>query len=189
MDKHKEYIKKYYKDNKKYFQQYHKEHTKRYNEKYYQEHKKYSKEYYLKHKKRILNYSKKYRKEHKNIIKHNSKIYQLTANYIYSIIEFRANKFNTEITIGKKEFIKWYNKQEKNCYYCNRTLDKIKQDKKEKNRYKNRLSIDRKDNNKGYTLKNIVLACYRCNTIKGHYFTEQEMLEIGKILYKKDKLK
>lgn len=40
-------------------------------------------------------------------------------------------------------------------------------------------SIDRKDNNKGYIMGNITLACKRCNIIKGKWFTEQEMLEIA----------
>lgn len=47
---------------------------------------------------------------------------------------------------------------------------------------KNRLTIDRKNNNGNYCIDNIVLACYRCNTIKGDFFTEQEMLKIGKII-------
>jgi 5-methylcytosine-specific restriction endonuclease McrA len=71
------------------------------------------------------------------------------------------------------------------CYYCKRTLSEVKQDIKENIIFTNRLSIDRKDSFKGYSLDNIVLACYRCNTIKGRYFTEREMLKLAKTLYKK----
>jgi len=46
-------------------------------------------------------------------------------------------------------------------------------------KYKRKLEIDRKDSNNGYTLKNIVWACHRCNTIKNNLLTYQEMKEIG----------
>jgi hypothetical protein len=49
------------------------------------------------------------------------------------------------------------------------------------------LTIDRKDNNFGYTSKNIVLACDICNVVKSNIFTEKEMLEIGKIIKKRYK--
>lgn len=42
------------------------------------------------------------------------------------------------------------------------------------------MSIDRKDNDKGYTPDNCVAACYLCNKIKGSFFSYEEMLEIGK---------
>jgi 5-methylcytosine-specific restriction endonuclease McrA len=90
---------------------------------------------------------------------------------------------NIVITITKEEFIAWYNNQEQKCYYCDRTLGEIKRDITEQKTHKNRLTIDRKDNNGGYSINNIALACRRCNEIKGNYFTENKMLEIGKILY------
>ena len=33
-----------------------------------------------------------------------------------------------------------------------------------------RLTIDRLDNSRGYSLDNIVWCCYRCNAIKGDFF-------------------
>ena len=50
---------------------------------------------------------------------------------------------------------------------------------------KMRLTIDRKDNDRGYTIDNIVLSCNRCNMIKGNFFNEQDMLKIGKIVMRK----
>ena len=41
------------------------------------------------------------------------------------------------------------------------------------------ISIDRKDNNKGYVYDNCVAACYLCNKIKGSFFSFKEMEEIG----------
>ena len=42
-----------------------------------------------------------------------------------------------------------------------------------------RLTVDRKDNDKGYSLDNMVLACHRCNSIKGDWFSYDEMKEIA----------
>ena len=41
------------------------------------------------------------------------------------------------------------------------------------------MSIDRKDNTKGYTSDNVVACCFLCNKIKGSFFTEEEMRKIG----------
>jgi len=89
----------------------------------------------------------------------------------------RKNK--RKFLISKEEFLEWYQKQPKKCHYClikESELSRIKQFRSKTKR----LTIDRKDNAKPYTLDNIVLACHRCNTIKGGTFTEQEMLEIAK---------
>jgi 5-methylcytosine-specific restriction endonuclease McrA len=135
--------------------------------------------YWKAHKKEIQRRSNDYYKEHKKEIRK----YRVTAIGIFQKIKSKAKIRDRKFSIGKENFIKWYDNQEKKCYYCNRTLLEIKHDTREKKQGKGRLSIDRKNNNKGYELDNIVLACYRCNTIKGDYFTEQEMLEIGKIIY------
>lgn len=42
------------------------------------------------------------------------------------------------------------------------------------------ISVDRKNNNKGYLKTNCVSACFLCNKIKGSFFTYEEMCEIGK---------
>ena len=42
-----------------------------------------------------------------------------------------------------------------------------------------------KDNSIGYNISNIVLSCRRCNSVKSDYFTEEEMIRIGKLLYYK----
>jgi len=50
------------------------------------------------------------------------------------------------------------------------------------------MSIDRKDNNKGYTSDNVTSACFLCNKIKGSFFSYEEMKEIGaKYVYPKFK--
>jgi len=122
----------------------------------------------------------------KNYVKKHTKeriFWQCLPQSIYNKLIHSAKKRNIRFNISKQNFINWYNSQDKVCYYCNRTLEEIKQDIKEKERNKNRLTIERKDNNKGYVLDNLVLACYRCNAIKSNYYTEEEMLKIGKLLY------
>lgn len=42
--------------------------------------------------------------------------------------------------------------------------------------------IDRRDNNRGYSLDNSVPCCWDCNRMKGAHLTEEEMLEVGRAL-------
>ena len=80
----------------------------------------------------------------------------------------------------RKEFIDWFNSQPQECHYCKiKKEDMPKQNDSQLKRFHKTLSIDRKDNNRGYELGNMVLACIRCNFIKGDFFTYKEMLEIG----------
>jgi len=132
------------------------------------------------HRKKI---NQKYREEHKEEMKEYQKEYSQLAKGIYNNLKGNATYRNIKFNIKKEDFINWYEKELKKCYYCNRMLEDIRQDIKEGKENKNRLSIDRKNNHKGYELDNIVLACRRCNIIKGDYFTEKEMLQLGKILY------
>jgi len=152
-----------------------KKYQNRYNKKKYKLYKSIIKEYnkiqYLKHKQKRLIYAKKYNR---------------TPEGIYNCLKTRAKTKNIKVTIKKEDFINWYNLQNKECHYCKRNINQLQKDKKETNKYyKNRLSIDRKDNNKGYTLDNIILACCRCNcNIKSNYFDYKETIILGKLLQK-----
>ena len=150
--------------------------------------KEYIKNYRATHKEHKKTYDKVYRKKNCKIISKKMSIWFSSTKGIFQILKNnvrvhneRKNSKKIKIVVIREDFIKWYDNQEKNCYYCSKTLAELKLNVKDPF-YKNRLSIDRKDNDKDYELKNMVLACYRCNTIKGDYFTEQEMLEIGKII-------
>lgn len=182
------YMKQYYLENKEKIKKQHKEYRKthkteikKYNLNHQEEIKKYGKEYYLKHKEKIKEKSRNYKRNNKQkTLEH-----YISPGGIYHTFKFCSKKRNIIFSIKKEDFIIWYQNQPKICYYCGRTLKEIKQDTMGHN---NRLSIDRKDNNKTYTINNIVLACFRCNTIKSDYFTEKEMLEIGKIIKNKQKM-
>lgn len=144
--------------------------------------KKYKIKYRKEHKKEADEYSENYRKKFKSKIHKSQKLYRTTVNGIYTTLKCRIRKTKIKFNISKKDFLDWYDKQEKKCHYCERSIDEIKLNKRELNRFKMRLSIDRVDNSVGYILKNMVLACYRCNSMKSDYFTEKEMLKIGNFI-------
>uniref|UniRef100_A0A6M3X463 HNH endonuclease n=1 Tax=viral metagenome TaxID=1070528 RepID=A0A6M3X463_9ZZZZ len=103
-----------------------------------------------------------------------------TASGIYSRIKARVGYYhNKPLKITRKEFIKWHNVEPKFCAYCGIPEDKLEllgsyyQDKSE------RLCIDCKDNELGYVLGNLTLACFRCNALKADIFSYDEMMEIG----------
>lgn len=73
----------------------------------------------------------------------------------YTLIQNRARKNNLELC-QREEFVGWYQAQIKMCVHCH-TLDP---------KPKDRFEIDRIDSEKGYTLKNIQLSCYKCNCRK-----------------------
>lgn len=114
------------------------------------------------------------------------KKYTRTSKGIYGGLKTSCKqKKNNRLKISQQDFINWYEKELKVCHYCSITLEEwLLQVGGRSNWYK-RLTIDRKDNNKDYELGNLVLCCYNCNTVKADIFTEQEMLEIGKIIKRK----
>ena len=109
--------------------------------------------------------------------------YCMTPYGIYSHLKYTSKRRHIALLFTKEEFKEWYLKQEQKCYYCKRTLIEINNDIRERQNVKFRLSLDRIDSKKEYSLDNIVLSCYRCNHVKSEYFTVEEMLKIGKILY------
>ena len=92
----------------------------------------------------------------------------------YYRMQARAKRRNQPI-MTIQEFTAWYGQQKQRCHYCGITPAQLNsQDKKQQ-----RLTVDRKDNNQGYLLVNICLACFRCNNSKSDFFTEQEWLDIA----------
>jgi hypothetical protein len=154
----------------------------------------YMQEYYLKNRDKILKRTKLYSKKHKKIrdnyfknyriknkgkARNYSKIWRYTIKGIYSHLKIKSKARRINFNLKKLEFINWYKKQNKSCVYCNRPEKVVIKD---KNKKSNRLTIDRKNNSKGYELNNIVLCCYRCNMIKSAEFTFKQMLKIGEFL-------
>lgn len=147
---------------------------------------KYAREYYKKY--RNNPEYQKYRKEYWSRISSNPELYSRrkdavnrwrgTISGIYTSLK---NRRRNDFRITKKEFVEWYEKQEKKCSYCGITLEEIKRLPYPYNRKNGlvKLSIDRKDNSAGYKIDNITLSCFTCNTIKNNFFTYDEMRKIG----------
>lgn len=103
------------------------------------------------------------------------------GQYIYYQIKHRSKKHKIVFGVSLEEFVGWYNRQKKNCYYCEMPEDLIT--KRHwgilKKRNFCRLGIDKKNNNKGYVSGNIVLCCSVCNAVKGSILNDIEMKEIA----------
>ena len=83
------------------------------------------------------------------------------------------------VLITQQEFVEWYKSQQKVCCYCGIKEEELQTLKDAYNNKTYRLSIDRIDSNKNYEMGNLALCCLRCNHIKGDFFTQSEMEEIG----------
>jgi hypothetical protein len=129
-------------------------------------------------------YMQEYQKRNRTKLKEYQRNYCSTPAGIFAHLKQCVKRRHFKILFTKLEFEKWYLHQEQICYYCERNLFQILNDERERRNAKLRLSIERLDSKKDYFLDNIVLACYRCNHVKSEYFTAEEMLRIGKVLYK-----
>lgn len=118
------------------------------------------------------------------------------AEKSYISIYGSAKRRGKEFSLTRQQFIQWYNTSTDECHYCKITgpeysgvMSKLKSLGKAANgigtvasqvRYSPRLTIDRKDNEKGYTIDNICKSCWFCNVTKGSLLSEEIMIEVGK---------
>ena len=77
------------------------------------------------------------------------------------------------LQITRLEFIEWFNSVPKVCDYCGIPEDASVM------RHKQKLHTDRINNEIGYKIGNIALACRACNLSKNDLFTGQEWKEIA----------
>ena len=85
--------------------------------------------------------------------------YHKTPKYRYSAYKKGAIKRNIEFNITFDEFLSIWNKP---CMYCGDNIEGI--------------GIDRKDNDKGYIIENILSCCKVCNFMK-HTLDDKIFLE------------
>lgn len=104
-------------------------------------------------------------------------------NLIYSRKKANAKLCKIDFTISKEEFLSWYN-QDLKCHYCSIRPEYFHLSQDKLLARKANLGIDRKNNDKGYSLDNIVLCCDRCNLIKSKFFTYEDMKFIGEKIVK-----
>jgi hypothetical protein len=86
-----------------------------------------------------------------------------SARFVSSV--HYAKTRNLEWTIEKEDYIRL---TELDCHYCNEPVRSSK------------VGLDRKKNEEGYTLENVVPCCPECNQIKSNIFTYEEFLELAK---------
>lgn len=98
---------------------------------------------------------------------------------IFSHKKANAKKEEILFNITKDQFISWYMAQKLQCHYCGLRPEDFKTTLDKYLTKKVNLGLDRVDNSKGYEIENIVLCCNRCNSIKGEFFTHDEMKVIG----------
>jgi 5-methylcytosine-specific restriction endonuclease McrA len=82
------------------------------------------------------------------------------------------------VELTYEEFLTFTQKEE--CTYCSAPILWLP-----RKRYRANTSghhLDRKDNDRGYTLDNCVVSCWECNRIKGSFYSYDEMLTIGPLL-------
>ena len=117
----------------------------------------------------------------KQCAREHSKKHRKTPRGIYSALKALQNFHKRKpVVITKDEFVKWYNEQTRRCHYCGiHEEDLYLFAEKYHSRY-SRLTVDCMDNEAGYVLGNIVLACDKCNITKNNMLTYEEMLYIGK---------
>lgn len=76
-------------------------------------------------------------------------------------------------------FIEWYEGEEKICTYCDISESDLWILRECFDNRVFRLTVDCKDNKLGYSKENSVLACERCNFIKGNFFSFSTMKELA----------
>ena len=102
---------------------------------------------------------------------------------LWSILVRNARIRSIPFHITSDQFIQWFNDQPQTCIYCDIPVERLNIVDRAKKMAK-RLTIDRLNNDLGYTIENIGLACMRCNFIKSNILTEKEMIEIGQKYFK-----
>lgn len=111
----------------------------------------------------------------------------------YFALRYKSKKSGIDYAT-RKEFTEWYNGQKKVCHYCGvKEEDKeiIHQRAEARNIYitqkwvKGGLQLDRKNPVAGYTIDNMVLACFLCNILKYKGFTYEEFKLIANKFLKK----
>ena len=133
-----------------------------------------NRDYYHRNKDRICSKAKdKYSSNvgYRNRKRKLSKDYNNTSKGIYTGLLSNSHRRGVALDINRQEFVLWLDSIAKVCHYCGKELTR--------GNTLDALTVDRKDSQRCYTLDNIVLSCRMCNTAKGSWFSEGEMLEIA----------
>jgi len=115
-----------------------------------------------------------------------SKAFRASPSGVYTQIKGRTNFYKKNynirykpVSVSREDFIEWYKIQPQKCVYCDIPEGKLELLNGPHYNRVHRLTVDCIDNEVGYALGNMVLACNRCNFIKSNVFTFEEMKVIG----------
>jgi hypothetical protein len=95
-----------------------------------------------------------------------------TGRFLYSSYLSNCRRRNVFWGLSLEEFVKITSQ---NCVYCGRKPSQVR------GTYTYN-GIDRKDNDRGYTVKNSLPCCKTCNSVKSDRFTFEQMKKIGRVL-------
>ena len=87
---------------------------------------------------------------------------------------------------GFPEFYEWYKERQDSCHYCKSDPKSVSKFLKTRNNKRTnrgaRLEVDRLKDHIGYKESNCVMACYICNNAKSDFLSENEAVELGKVI-------
>lgn len=122
--------------------------------------------------------SREYRKAHAEKFRERQRAWTQTPKGAYKSLKNSTR--GHLVKISQEKFVEWYKSQPRKCCYCGLEEKRLQLVSDKYNNKTYRLSVDRIDSSKDYEEENLVLCCLRCNHIKGDFFTQSEMVEIGK---------
>ena len=130
---------------------------------------------------------------------HESGYYRIGKGAIANMQRSSANRGQI-CTVTQEELASWWQAIPDTCHYCTTTTENYQAIRdmlltypghnpeilrfgrffrSPKHQAIQHLTIDRKDNTEGYTLDNIVKACWICNSLKNDFWTEAEMQRLA----------
>ena len=101
--------------------------------------------------------------------------------WLLTTIKFSSKKRHIECSLTYEDILKFTSI--KNCHYCNKFL--IWSEHSIKGNY-HHSNLDRKNNNEGYHVNNLVVCCPRCNYLKNSTIDYNTMIKFGQILKEKE---
>ena len=101
-------------------------------------------------------------------------------HYIYKQLKaVNKSKNRKQVYLTEDEFVEWYICEPKICAYCDIPEENLMILPEHYKMNRTRLAVDCKTNSLEYRKGNIVLACGRCNSVKGDIFNYETFREIA----------
>ena len=96
--------------------------------------------------------------------------------WLWNKIRYEAKKAGRGCSLTFNQFLRFV--RIKQCHYCKASINWTPHAGRNARCY----YLDRKDNCRGYSRKNCVVCCSRCNRAKSYHFTYAEWKAIGRVI-------